>query len=130
MRSKDDLAEQLLRLAREDLAAAKALDEAEDVSASKSGFYAQQVVEKSLKAVLATQGVDFPFTHNITLLMQLCEDAGFKLPIGLADADHLTPYAAALRYGLGDPEAVVSQDAMRWAGLAVQWANTQLHPEG
>lgn len=45
------LAGQLLDLAREDLAAAKALKDAEGgVSASKSGFNAQQAVEKALKA--------------------------------------------------------------------------------
>lgn len=130
MPSQGELADQLLELAREDLAAAKALDEAEDVSNSKSGFSSQQAVEKALKAVLATQGIDFPYTHNITLLMQLCEDAGFELPEGLADADRLTPYAAALRYGLGNPEAVASEDALKWATRAIEWADGKLHPPG
>ena len=44
------------------------------------GFHAQQAVEKSLKAALAAAAVDFPFTHNIALLMQLCDDAGIELP--------------------------------------------------
>lgn len=44
------LAQQLVDLAREDLAAAEALKNAEGVSASKSGFNAQQAVEKALKA--------------------------------------------------------------------------------
>ena len=38
------------------------------------GFHAQQAVEKAFKAVLAMVGAEFPFTHNIALLMQLCED--------------------------------------------------------
>lgn len=128
MASKEDLADQLLRLARDDLASARALDEAEDVSSANSGFHAQQAVEKALKAVLATREIDFPFTHNITLLMQLCEDAGFELPDDLSDADRLIPYAAALRYGLGDPAAVASDQAMKWAALAIEWAEAQLHP--
>jgi hypothetical protein len=44
MADQGDVAEQLLDLAREDLAAARALNEAEGVSASKSGFNAQQAV--------------------------------------------------------------------------------------
>lgn len=120
------LVKQLLSLAREDLAAAKALRAAEGVSASKSGFNAQQAVEKALKAALAGQGEDFPFTHDIALLIGLCEDHGLQLPDDLRDADRLTPYAAALRYGLGDPAAVDADDALRWATLAVEWAEAQL----
>ncbi len=108
------------------MASAEALDEAEGISGESAGFHAQQAVEKALKAVLATRGIDFPFTHNVTLFMQLCEDAGFGLPDGLSDADWLTSYAAALRYGLGDPDAVASEDALSWATLAVQWAEAQL----
>jgi hypothetical protein len=52
--------------------------------------------------------------------MQLCEDAGFELPADLAEADRLTPYAAALRYGLGSPEAVAAKSALRWATLAIE----------
>lgn len=128
MADQGDVAEQLLDLAREDLAAAKALSEAEGVSASKSGFNAQQAVEKALKAVLAGRGEDFPFTHDIAALIELCEDQGFQFPDDLREADRLTPYAAALRYGIGNPAAVASDKAMRWAELAVEWADSQLHP--
>ncbi len=128
MADKGDLAEQLLDLAREDLAAAKALNEADGVSASKSGFNAQQAVEKALKSALTMQGEDFPFTHDIALLIELCEDHNLQLPTSLREADRLTPYAAALRYGLGDPAAVDSEDSLRWAALAVEWAETQLSP--
>lgn len=128
MADQGDVAEQLLDLAREDLAAAKALNEAEGVSASKSGFNAQQAVEKALKALLAGRGEDFPFTHDIAVLIELCEDQDFQLPDDLREADRLTPYAAALRYGMGDPAAVTSDEAMRWAALAIEWAELQLHP--
>lgn len=60
--------------------------------------------------------------------MQLCDDAGFELPADLAEADRLTPYAAALRYGLGNPEAVAAKSALRWAALAIEWADTEIHP--
>lgn len=127
MSTAPDLPGDLLALAREDLAAAEALDRAERVSDASVGFHAQQAVEKALKAAIASRDQDFPFTHDIGLLMQLCQDAGLELPADLAETDRLTPYAAAIRYGLGDPGAVATQDALRWAALAIEWADAHLH---
>jgi HEPN domain-containing protein len=129
MSSTPDLPGDLLALAREDLAAAEALDRAERVSDAPVGFHAQQAVEKALKAAIASRGQDFPFNHDLGLLMQLCQDAGLELPAGLIDADRLTPYAAAVRYGLGDPGAVATADALHWAALAIEWADTQLRSD-
>lgn len=126
MSAAPDLPGDLLALAREDLASAEALDREERVSDAPVGFHAQQAVEKALKAVIASRDEEFPFTHDIGLLMQLCQDTGFELPADLTEADRLTPYAAAIRYGLGDPGAVASQHALRWAALAVEWADTEL----
>lgn len=128
MNEAPDLPGDLLALAREDLLSAEALDKAERVSDSPVGFHAQQAVEKALKAALASRDLEFPFTHDLGLLMQLCEDAGFELPVDLAEADHLTPYAAAIRYGLGDPEAVAAESGLRWAALAIEWAEAAVHP--
>ncbi len=36
-------------------------------------YHAQQCAEKYLKAYLVLRGVDFPFTHNISALLELCE---------------------------------------------------------
>ncbi len=121
-----DLPGDLLTLAREDLVSAEALHKDERVSGSPVGFHAQQAVEKALKAVIASRGLDFPFTHDLGLLMQLCEDAGFELPVDLAEADRLTPYAAAIRYGLGNPTAVGAERAIRWAALSIEWANAEI----
>lgn len=128
MSTAPDLPGDLLALAREDLASAEALDRAERVSDAPVGFHAQQAVEKALKAAIASRGQDFPFTHDLGLLMQLCQDAGLELPADLADADRLTPYAAAVRYGLGDPGAVATADALRWAALAIEWADSETSP--
>lgn len=129
MSAAPDLSSDLLSLAKEDLAAAEALDQAERVSDAPVGFHAQQAVEKALKAALASRDRDFPFTHDIGLLMQLCQDAGVELPADLAEADRLTPYAAAIRYGLGDPGAVPTSDALRWAALAIEWADALLRSD-
>jgi HEPN domain-containing protein len=124
-----DLPGDLLSLAREDRAAAEALDREERVSDAPVGFHAQQAVEKALKAAIAKRNEEFPFTHDIGLLMQLCQDAGLNLPSDLTEADRLTPYAAAIRYGLGDPGAVAATDALRWAALAIEWVESELRSD-
>ncbi|MGN6585947.1 MAG: HEPN domain-containing protein [Solirubrobacterales bacterium] len=126
MNAAPDLPGDLLSLAREDLASAEALDREERVSDAPVGFHAQQAVEKALKAAIANRNKEFPFTHDIGLLMQLCQDAGLELPADLAEADRLTPYAAAVRYGLGDPGAVATQEALLWAERAIEWVQTEL----
>ncbi|HEX3736006.1 MAG TPA: HEPN domain-containing protein [Solirubrobacterales bacterium] len=128
MSESPDLPGDLLALAREDLVAAEALDKDERISDSPVGFHAQQAVEKALKAVIASRESEFPFTHDLGLLMQLCEDAGLELPAELTEADRLTPYAAAIRYGLGDPKAVEAERAIRWAAQAIDWADAEIHP--
>ncbi len=120
-----DLGAQLLRRAADDEAAAAALLDVDGVSESIVGFHAQQAVEKALKAVLATSGIEFPFTHNVGLLVALCERAGMAPPSELADVDQLTPYAVQLRYGEEAPGTVVRATAQRWARIAVEWAREQ-----
>jgi hypothetical protein len=83
------------------------------------GMLAQQGVEKSIKAVLAARGVDFPFTHDIGGLARICAEAEAPLPDDLGEADQLTPYAGALRYDAEDA-AVVLADAVEEAGLHAQ----------
>ncbi len=115
----------LLALAQEDLSSARALVAAEGIFERPVGFHAQQAVEKALKAALAARGAEFPFTHDIALLIELCEDHGLELPPDLQGADRLTPYAATVRYGLGDPATVNASDAIRWAAGAIEWAEAQ-----
>lgn len=103
MADQHDLAEQLLGLAAEDEAALRAMVDVPAVTDAIVGFHAQQAVEKALKALLAARGVDFPFTHDLRVLMDLCDSAGFPVPPTLADAARLTPYAVAQRYGTADP---------------------------
>jgi len=84
--------------------------------------------KKALKAVLASAGAEFPFTHNLGLLMQLCEDAGLDLPQSLSEVDMLTPYAAQVRYG-SVPAVTASRSAMLdLASEATEWAAAILQP--
>jgi HEPN domain-containing protein len=88
------------------------------------GFHAQQAAEKALKPPLAAAGRDFPFTHNIAVLMQLCEDAGIGLPHALDDVDVLTPFGVAARYGTRSPGAVDRATALDLAGSVVASCST------
>ncbi|MGI8429991.1 MAG: HEPN domain-containing protein [Solirubrobacteraceae bacterium] len=125
MADQSDLAREFLELARDDHAAAAALL---DVAVSDAivFFHAQQAVEKALKAMLAAASADFPRTHNIAVLMLLCEDAKIELPPSLAEADLLTPYAVAARYGATSPATVDRQSALRFAAQAVDWADRHI----
>ncbi len=124
-----DLAEQLLRRAREDLAAVVAMAPLESVADVIVVFHAQQAVEKSIKAVLAARGVEFPFIHDIDGLASLCEGAGASLSDELDGADQLTPYAAGLRYDDATVGGVDREMAMRWAIAAVRWAGELVEQE-
>jgi len=92
------------------------------------GFHAQQAAEKALRAALAATGRDFPFTHNIAVLMQLCEDAGIGLPPALDHIDVLTPFGVAARYGTRSPGAVDRATALDLAMSAVAWARAAVEP--
>jgi HEPN domain-containing protein len=121
-----ELARQLLERADDDVAAARALLDVAGVSDFIVGFHAQQAVEKALKAVLAMRRVEYPFTHDLELLVALCERAGLTLPAELADVPRLSPYAAQLRYGSGGPSIVDRSTALGWASVAVDWARREI----
>jgi HEPN domain-containing protein len=65
--------------------------ESDAVTDAIVGFHCQQTVEKATKAVLAAAGADFPFTHDLGGLIELCEEAGASVPPELEDVDRLTP---------------------------------------
>ncbi len=129
MASQQDLAKQLLQRARDDEAAARAMLPIESVTDMIVGTLAQQAVEKSIKAVLAARGVDFPFTHDIGGLARLCNESGASLPDELDEADQLTPYAGALRYDAEDPKLVDRETALRWATVAIIWARVHVEDD-
>ena len=124
MATSGDLARVLLARAAEDEAAARALLPITDVTDSMVAFHAQQTVEKSLKAVLASRGVEFPFTHDLGALEELCTSAGIAIPAELAELDRLTPYAARARYEAPDPATVDRGTALSLASAALEWGRT------
>ena len=80
-------------------------------------YHAQQCAEKYLKGFLVLRGVDFPHTHNIALLRELCaKHAAWSEE--LRDAEELTPFAITARYP-GDDEPVDEAEARRAVEIAM-----------
>lgn len=86
-------------------------------------FHAQQAAEKSVKAVLLDKGVDFPPTHNLSVLFALLP-AHVNPPQGAAAIAGLTVYAVAGRYPSEIDEATSEEhrEAVELARTAVRWA--------
>jgi HEPN domain-containing protein len=61
-------------------------------------YNCQQATEKALKAVLAYQEIDPPYTHDLTLLCQLCIEFDESFSAFLDDCEDMTRYAARTRY--------------------------------
>lgn len=117
MKSPLDLAHGLLGKARNDIIAANAIIDTGEAFDAVC-FHAQQAVEKSLKAILAAQGVDYPYHHDLGELLAKSALVAPSLSLIGVDIVDLTPYAVAVRYDQEfDPSG-------RQAWLALQTAET------
>ena len=83
-----------------------------DVDDDTLGFHAQQAAEKLLKAALVSRGVEYPRTHNLSVLIELLAKADVVLPQELADVDRLTPFGTVFRYDEVLPQS--RQDRSQW----------------
>lgn len=133
MNSPADLARALLSKAADDLYVARQL--AADAGAPLwiLGFHAQQAVEKSLKAVLALRGIEFPRTHNLAMLLELLRRAGDAAPPDGDDLARLIPFGVVARYeaALGADEINIDRQwAIDVAERTRHWAWTLLGASG
>jgi HEPN domain-containing protein len=83
-------------------------------------YHAQQCecAEKYLKAFLVYPRIDFPYTHNIGRLLELCAEKG-EWAKDLPEADELTPFAITARYPSQD-EAVTREESLRAIEIAAK----------
>lgn len=110
-------AQLLLRKAAEDEALLDEVIESLQVSDAVYGFHAQQSAEKLLKATLAQEGIAFPFTHRLTLLIDLVRDNGIDLPDEFDELNLLTPFAVEYRYDVLPEEDEEPLDRLATRGL-------------
>lgn len=78
-------------------------------------YHAQQCAEKYLKAYLVFRNIDFPYTHNISHLLELCPDLAMQAN-DLQEAKVLTPYAITARYP--GKSKVAKRDALQAVKIA------------
>ena len=84
-----ELVAEWIRRARSDLIVA-GLTEDERIAPEILVFHAQQAAEKALKALLVLRQIEFPRTHDIGLLLDLCRVAGYEGAETMAAAVSLT----------------------------------------
>jgi HEPN domain-containing protein len=90
-------AEEILETARRDLRALRAMNDAESFPDEIFGFHAQQSVETSLKAWLASLGRRFPKTHDLKQLIDLLGESGIATS-GMDQFVELNAFAVQYRY--------------------------------
>ncbi|OGU69991.1 MAG: hypothetical protein A2W30_07455 [Ignavibacteria bacterium RBG_16_36_9] len=106
-----------IEIAEEDLIIAKhSLTLSSGVPFRIITFHSQQCAEKYLKGFLVFHKIEFPYTHNIVTLIDLCSeiDESFE---ELREAELLTSYATANRYP-GEFRKLRRQDALNSIKLA------------
>ena len=140
MSERDPQAEALIlaRKARDDAAAMRELAGNPEISDEIVGFHAQQAVEKWLKAVLGSSGVDFEYTHDLRRLIAQVEAVVGEFPFNTAEVVALTEHAVPLRYDeILDAEPLDREATVTLVNELGGWAKARLaeavseepHPE-
>jgi HEPN domain-containing protein len=75
-------------------------------------FHAQQCAEKYMKALLISRGADFPKTHDLLMLNNLCSTVGIFLEIDPKHLNTLSDYAVRTRYPGEGPSISDAREAI------------------
>jgi len=84
---------------------------------STIGFHCQQAAEKYFKAFLTWQQIEFPKTHDLSLLFGLISTAAPSLTESLNEVAILNPYGVEIRYP-GDVPEITAEEAEEAVELA------------
>lgn len=114
--------ELLLAAALQDLAACQLLSGSTDIGDAVVGFHAQQSVEKSIKAVLSANMIEFRRTHDLVSLLDLLQDHKLPEPPEANWLDELNPYAVEARYGTISPSGLDRARVLRTVEQVLEWA--------
>ncbi len=107
--------ESLRSSAEDDLWTAKLVRDSDDEKTRIICFHLQQYVEKTIKAKLLENGVQYPKKHDLVSLLELFDDKAL-LDKHLEDAANLSDYATAYRY----ERRIPSVEEMESAFLSAQ----------
>lgn len=89
-------------------------------------FHAQQCSEKYMKALLVSKGAEFPKTHDLLILNDLCTEAGILLEIDPKLLNSLSDFAVRTRYPGEGPTLEDAREALATAKLIRTFARTLL----
>ncbi|MFT0743676.1 HEPN domain-containing protein [Synechococcus sp. RC10B2] len=89
-------------------------------------FHAQQAVEKSLKAVLFLQQIEFERTHDLVKLARLLAYRGVTLPVTESQLRRLNPFAVAFRYDDLEITLASDDDLTSVVARMCHWAKEQI----
>lgn len=120
----------LLRLARRDEAAMRALLDARGVDKAIAFFHGQQATEKALKAAMCLHGLDYRRTHDLEELAGQLSDAGHGCGVGESDLRLLTPYAVEYRYDDEAPHLLTPGHALSIVAAVLAWSHKQVRMAG
>lgn len=116
----------LLVLAKRDITSFRALTSHPEVDISATGFFAQQAVEKCLKAVAEYHSIVFRRTHDVDELVDLLLEKQVAMPFPSDQFSVLNPFAVILRYE-ETPYISLSLIEMRQlVDIAYQWAHDEI----
>lgn len=125
MNSSTDYAAALLSKARDDGYVVRSMSADTGAPNWIIGFHAQQAVEKSVKSVLTRHEIEFPRTHNLSMLIELLRLHAIPLPPDANDLARLTPFGVALRYddSAGEDEPSLQREwAVNVVSRTLDWA--------
>jgi len=101
-----DEARQMLAAADRDFRALAAMTDPDVFADEVFGFHAQQAIEKSLKAWLSLIDLEYPRTHDMSLLLSVLDEHGESVE-PFEELVEFNSYAVQYRYGayvdLGEP---------------------------
>ena len=121
-----DQAKELLEAARRDRTAVRVLCRSAESPQEIILFHAQQVVEKSLKAVLVLHQIRFPRTHDLLELHALAVQNQILVPAAQDLLLRLSPYAVEFRYLGAKAPTVTLEEATTVVESLLDWAQTCL----
>lgn len=127
------IAEILLEKARGNLNVASLLADSDPALAGVGhaiGFNLQQAVEKSAKALLAWNGIQYRFTHEIEGLFRNISMKLLLIPERFLPLQVLTSFAEGARYEIDSPDDEIDrEECLALTAKFVEWIVSSLHRE-
>ena len=112
----------LLRLAHRDRSTLVLLARISEAPMASLGFHAQQAVEKALKAVSVSRGIETRRTHDLAALAEF--DVVGVTPLMLDELRPLNPFAVEYRYDDEFESGLSRDDVTELVERVLAWAES------